>query len=71
MHKKGYVMNCISSYVVQSGLRAFLFLLLSVGPAASGQSPTKALVDRDAYYPGTEDLASNEMRVTACGTEEF
>ena len=31
-------------------------------------SPVKANSDRDMYYPGTEDLAANEMRVTACGT---
>jgi ribonuclease Z len=31
-------------------------------------SPVKALSDRDVYFPGTEDLASDEMRVTACGT---
>ncbi len=28
----------------------------------------KALSERDVYYPGTEDLAPDEMRVTACGT---
>ena len=28
----------------------------------------KALGDRDVYYPGTENLAPDEMRVTACGT---
>jgi ribonuclease Z len=26
------------------------------------------LAERDVYYPGTEDLAPDEMRVTACGT---
>jgi len=31
-------------------------------------SPVKALDERDVYYPGTEDLGPNEMRVTACGT---
>ena len=31
-------------------------------------SPVKALTHRDVYYPGTEDLAPEEMRVTACGT---
>ena len=31
-------------------------------------SPVKALADRDVYFPGTEDLAPDEMRVTACGT---
>ncbi len=31
-------------------------------------SPVMALLPRDAYYPGTEDLSPDEMRVTACGT---
>lgn len=31
-------------------------------------SPVKALVNRDVNYPGTEDIAPDEMRVTACGT---
>lgn len=31
-------------------------------------SPVSALSNRDVYYPGTEDLAPDEMRVTACGT---
>ena len=31
-------------------------------------SPVKALKDRDVYYPGTEALARNEMRVVALGT---
>jgi ribonuclease Z len=31
-------------------------------------SPVKALTHQDVYYPGTEDLAADEMRVTACGT---
>ena len=31
-------------------------------------SPVKALAKRDAYYPGTEDLSPDEMRVIACGT---
>ncbi|MEP5376099.1 MAG: hypothetical protein ABJQ14_10015, partial [Hyphomicrobiales bacterium] len=31
-------------------------------------SPTKARADRDTYYPNTEDLAADEMRVIACGT---
>jgi ribonuclease Z len=31
-------------------------------------SPVKALTDRDMYFPGTEDLAPDEMRITACGT---
>ena len=31
-------------------------------------SPTKALTNLDVYYPGTEDLAPDEMRVIALGT---
>jgi hypothetical protein len=31
-------------------------------------SPVKALKERDVYFPGTEDLAPDEMRVIACGT---
>jgi ribonuclease Z len=35
---------------------------------APGASPVKALSNRDVYYPGSEDLAPDEMRVVACGT---
>ena len=31
-------------------------------------SPVKARSPRDTYYPNTEDLAPDEMRVIACGT---
>jgi len=31
-------------------------------------SPTKVVENRDAYYPGTEKLSPDEMRVIACGT---
>lgn len=31
-------------------------------------SPVKALENREVYYPGTENLSPDEMRVTACGT---
>ncbi len=36
--------------------------------APTKASPVKALSDRDVYYPGTENLASDEMRIVACGT---
>lgn len=35
-------------------------------PAAA--SPVKANAGRDMYYPGSEDLGPDEMRVVACGT---
>ncbi len=31
-------------------------------------SPVRALEERDVYYPGTEDLGPDEMRIIACGT---
>lgn len=36
--------------------------------AAAKLSPTGTVEPRDVYYPGTEALAADEMRVTACGT---
>lgn len=38
--------------------------------AAGGvvESPTGTAPDRYVYYPGTEELAEKEIRVTACGT---
>ena len=36
--------------------------------ATAKSSPVKALAEREVYYPGTEDLAADEMRVVACGT---
>ena len=35
---------------------------------AQSLSPTRALTEQEVYYPGTEDLAPDEMRVIACGT---
>jgi ribonuclease Z len=34
----------------------------------SSVSPVKALKERDVYYPGSEELAPDEMRIIACGT---
>ena len=42
--------------------------LASAALAQGSQSPTAALADRDVYYPGSEELAPDEMRVIACGT---
>jgi len=44
------------------------------GPGDSAQAaqprntPTGKIVDPNIYFPGTEELAPDEMRVTACGT---
>lgn len=45
---------------------SFITSVLTVS-AVEETSPVKALVDRDVYYPVTQDLTSDEMRVTACG----
>lgn len=46
------------------------FSLVTTVEAAGGkvESHTAAAPDRYAYYPGTEDLGPDEMRVVACGT---
>ncbi|MEM6578564.1 MAG: guanitoxin biosynthesis MBL fold metallo-hydrolase GntH [Pseudomonadota bacterium] len=53
-------------------IAAFQLALLPVFAAyaqdAAPLSPTAALIDRSLYYPGTEALAPDEMRITACGT---
>ena len=36
--------------------------------ASAQVSPTKPSASRDTYYPNTEDLAPDEMRIIACGT---
>ena len=40
----------------------------SAGVTADESSPSGAQPLRDVYYPGTEELAADEMRVIACGT---
>jgi ribonuclease Z len=43
-------------------------LLLVLLATTHAPSPTGALEDRDVYYPGTEELAPDEMRIVALGT---
>jgi ribonuclease Z len=47
------------------GFAACVALLALV---AAKQSPTQPVSDRDVYYPGTEALAPDEMRIVALGT---
>ena len=54
--------------VFVSGSAATLGLVLLVGAGGKVSSPTGTAPDRYVYYPGTEELSPDEMRVTACGT---
>jgi ribonuclease Z len=48
-----------------------VLLLLPIGAFAAGgvvKDPTGVAPDRYVYYPGTEALEKDEIRVTACGT---
>jgi ribonuclease Z len=36
--------------------------------AKHASSPVRALSEQNVYYPGSEDLAPDEMRIVACGT---
>ena len=42
----------------------------SSGQDATAQAPSRTgtVADRDVFYPGTEELSPDEMRVIACGT---
>lgn len=63
----------IGIYVVQDTVTLESSLIKSASAQEADSqppiiSPTKALADRDVYFPGTEDLKPHEMRVTALGT---
>jgi len=45
-----------------------LIIVFGAGGKAPAGSATSAVPDRDVYYPGSEDLAPDEMRIIACGT---
>lgn len=47
---------------------AATFALLPLQSTAQDVSPTEPLAERDTYYPTTEGLEPDEMRIIACGT---
>jgi ribonuclease Z len=53
------------AFVFVGGFASCVLLFALV---AATHSPTRALSDRDVYYPASEDLAPDEMRVVALGT---
>jgi ribonuclease Z len=70
LNKKGVT---ISGFAIGAVLAVYLataavpYLSTAYAEAAPEVSPVKAR-PRDTYYPNTEDLAPDEMRVIACGT---
>lgn len=52
------------------GFAALATAILSIasGPVQAQPSSTGVISERGVYYPGTEALEEDEMRVTACGT---
>ncbi len=52
------------------GIISCLAFMIIVGAQNAPDTSTsvKALPERDVYYPGSEDLQSDEMRIIACGT---
>ncbi len=67
---KSKTLTCVAIGGVALGVAVGLYLATAELPTTHAQesSPVKALAARDVYYPGTEDLGPDEMRVTACGT---
>jgi ribonuclease Z len=82
--RKSKLWTFVAGFVTAAALVAIVALRTPVSEAdaetaASGASsaaaavqeapdPTAALSPRDVYYPGSEDLVPDEMRVIACGT---
>ena len=42
--------------------------MILIGAGGTVKSPTGTAPDRYAYYPGTEELVKDEIRLFACGT---
>ena len=67
MSQRKAVVSLLTVTVVAIGIGIVIGTALD-RPAEAGASPVAAIPDREVYYPGTEDLAPDEMRVVACGT---
>ena len=56
------------NFLAKCAMTAVLATPLFTGVVTAQVSPTEALKDRSLYYPGTEPLDTDEVRVLACGT---
>ena len=72
MFSKIFTRNAVIATLTAAGLLGAAMLTLDVDihvkDARAATTPTKPGSSRDVYYPGTEELAADEMRVIACGT---
>jgi len=50
------------------GVASTLAVILLLGAGGKVTSPTGTAPDRYVYYPGTEALGADEIRIIACGT---
>ena len=51
-----------------AGASSALVVLFLLGAGGKVTDPNGVAPDRYVYYPGTEPLAKDEIRITACGT---
>ena len=81
--KAAKLKQALKGLVISTAAIVSMLVILAI-PALTGMTPAtsltvqdngsadgssvRALADRDVYYPGSEDLAPDEMRIIACGT---
>ena len=59
----------IITHISGSLLTIFVSLMgLSIGVSTANAASSSEAREMDVYYPGTEELKTDEMRVVACGT---
>ena len=77
MTKNKLIIMCAASLIAGAVIGYYLgtskpdkVLQVATAEAAGGvvKGPNKVAPDRYAYYPGTEKLAKDEVRIIACGT---
>jgi ribonuclease Z len=59
-------LNVITAFLAGAVLPIAVIIVMGAGGTV--KSPTGTAPDRYAYYPGTEDLEKDEIRLIACGT---
>jgi len=64
------ISSIVILFMITFGINSHIFKALPNAEAAGGKvrSPTGTAPQRYVYYPGTEELKRDEMRVFACGT---